>query len=845
MKKQIKLILIISLICIGNSYLFSQKDAGKISLDGVWQLRKQGSPKIYNALVPGVVHVDLERNRVIANPFYAAYEDKLQWISDTGWVYEKYFELDRTFFANRHIQLVCEGIDTYANVYINDSLVVISDNMFKTWYANIKRYLRFGYNKIRVEFPSVNKMTKQLYEQLPYKLPGDEKVVCRKAAYHFGWDWGPKFVTMGIWKPIYIKYWKYVDVLGANFVQKSLTDSVAKMSVTLIVNSTLTDTAEFKLMLDSTVFFSGRELLTKGINSIAIDFDIKNPIRWWPNGMGAATLYNLGYQVWFAGQLEVEGHQKIGLRTVELVQVPDSLGRSFYLNVNGKPVFARGANYIPMDHFPSRVTDAMYDALLTDVEAANMNMLRVWGGGIYENDVFYDLCDEKGIMIWQDFMFANAMYPDDPKFFKSVRDEVGQNIVRLRRHPSIVLWCGNNEIEEGWFNWGWTDTYGYNKEDSASIYRNYRKIFHAMIPSLLRRHDSLRPYIPSSPKWGWGHSESLQQADMHYWGVWWGKEPFEMYDKKVGRFMSEYGFQGFPDYSTIEKFTRPSDRHLGSSVMKAHQKHPVGYETIEEYMKRDYRVPSDFQMYGYVSQLLQADGIKTAIDAHRRAKPACMGTLYWQLNDTWPVVSWSSRDYYGKKKALFYAVGRSFNDFFVSPVMDGDRLKVYATFDKLENQKAKLRVVLADFNGRVLWQEEKYHVFLVDRTEIVLDTNLSSILAGADKSNLFIYALIENIFGDRATNIEYFVPPKDMKLERAPIDISVSDAPDGYMINLYTTKLAKGVYLNTPFQGNFNDNYFDLLPFEEKNITFLTKEKIDDLKDSLKVITLLDTYPEE
>jgi len=844
MKKYLKLVLLLSLFFAGNREVFSQENADIISLDGIWQLRQQGSAKIYNARVPGVVHLDLERNKVIANPFYATYEEKLQWISDTGWVYEKYFELDRSFFANRHIQLVCEGLDTYANVYINDSLVITADNMFKTWYSSVKRYLHIGYNKIKVEFPSVTRMNESIYNQLPYRLPGDEKVVCRKAAYHFGWDWGPKFVTMGIWRPIYIKYWKYVDVLGVNYIQKSLTDSLAKMSASFVINSTLTDTAEFKLMFDSTVFFSGRELLTKGINAIRIDFDMTNPNRWWPNGMGAPVLYNLGYQVWFSGRLEAEGHQKIGLRTVELVQEPDSLGRSFYLRVNDKPVFVRGANYIPMDHFPSRVTDSMYRDLLTDVDAANMNMLRVWGGGIYENDIFYDLCDKKGIMVWQDFMFANAMYPDDPTFFKSIRDEVIQNIVRLRRHPSIVLWCGNNEIEEGWYNWGWQKKYGYSKEDSSRIYRNYRKIFHEMIPYSLKRHDTLRPYVTTSPKFGWGRESSLRQGDMHYWGVWWGKEPFDMYEKKVGRFMSEYGFQGFPDYSTIEKFTRPSDRYLGSPVMKAHQKHPVGYETIAEYMRRDYNVPADFRMYGYVSQLLQADGIKTAIDAHRRAKPACMGTLYWQLNDTWPVVSWSSRDYYGNKKALFYAAGRSFKDFFVSPVMDGDILKVYATFDEPDNQRAKLRVVLSDLNGRVLWQEEMYHDFLADRTEVVIDTNLSTYLAGVDRTTLFIYTRIENILGVRATNLIYFVPPKDLKLERAPIDISVEELHNGYLIGLYTTKLAKGVFLNTSVQGDFNDNYFDLLPFEEKSIIFFTNEQVKNFQDSIQVISLIDAYQE-
>ncbi|MFC2102245.1 glycoside hydrolase family 2 protein [Bacteroidota bacterium] len=835
----------IVILLIGTHPLAAQDGANIIPLDGVWQLRMQGSKKIYNAEVPGAVQLDLMRNNVIPDPFYADFEEKLQWISDTGWVYEKYFELDRDFFANRNIQLVCEGLDTYAKVYINDSLVITADNMFKTWYASAKHYLRIGYNRIRIEFPSITKLNQAFYDKLPYKLPGDERMVCRKAAYQFGWDWGPRLVTMGIWRPIYIKYWKYVDVLGVNFIQKSLTDSIAKMSASFIVTSILPDTAVFKLMFDTTVFFEGRQMLTKGVNPIRIDFDMTNPKRWWPNGMGAPTRYNLGYQVWFAGRKEAEGHQKIGLRTVELVQEPDSAGKSFYLKINGVPTFIRGANYIPMDNFPSRVTDSMYTELIKSVDAANINMLRVWGGGIYENDIFYDLCDEKGIMVWQDFMFANGMLPEDNQFFVSLRDEIIQNIVRLRRHPSIVMWCGNNEIEEGWYNWGWVKEYGYNKKDSSRIIRNYRKIFKELIPWALLRHDTLRPYITTSPMHGWGNAKSLTEGDLHYWGVWWGKEPFEMYNKKVGRFVSEYGFQGFPDYTTLQKVIPPEELKLGSKVMKAHQKHPVGYETIDEYMRRDYKVPTNLEDYGYVSQLLQADGLKTAIEAHRRAKPYCMGTMYWQLNDSWPVVSWSTIDYYGKKKASYYTAYRAYRDFFIQSDMEGDELKVYATFDEPDNQKANLWVVMADFDGKVLWQEEKIYNFSPSVTEVVLDTNLSAYLNGVDKSRIFIYAQIQNLLGIRASNLYYFVHPKDMKLEKAPIDIGVEKTSTGYLIEIYTKKLAKGVFLSTPVVGEFSDNYFDLMPFEEKKIKFNTVEEVENFQDSIKVISLVDTYLEK
>jgi beta-mannosidase len=470
-------------------------------------------------------------------------------------------------------------------------------------------------------------------------------------------------------------------------------------------------------------------------------------------------------------------------------------------------------------------------------------MLRVWGGGIYEKDIFYDLCDKNGIMVWQDFMFANAMCPGTTEFLTSVRDEVIQNIVRLRRHASIVLWCGNNEIDEGWFNWGWPEQYGYSAKDSTFIYKTYRTVFNEIIPNSLRKHDTLRPYIPTSPKYSWGKGSSLTEGDLHYWGVWWGKEPFDAYTTHVGRFVSEYGFQGFPDIPTIEKISRPVDRVLGSSVMKAHQKHPVGYETIEEYMKRYYHVPAEFEKYIYVSQLLQAEGMKTAIEAHRRAKPYCMGTLYWQLNDTWPVVSWSTRDYFGAPKASHYYVKKLYSEFLVSPVMEeGIRLKIYGMFDEPDSQKAIFRAVLADFSGKVLWEEKKEVNFPPDRALIITDTNLAPVLSGVDPATVFIYTEAKNILGVRSSNILYMVPPKDLKLEKPEIEVTTEEIKEGYMLILYSRTLAKNVYLSVPMKGEFTDNYFDLLPHEQKKILFHTLERAEDFREKLKIITLTDTY---
>ncbi len=490
--------------------------------------------------------------------------------------------------------------------------------------------------------------------------------------------------------------------------------------------------------------------------------------------------------------------------------------------------------------------DSTYKALIRDVKEANMNMLRVWGGGIYENDLFYDLCDENGILVWQDFMFACAMYPGGKKFFDNVRDEAIQNIVRLRKHPCIALWCGNNEIDEGWKNWGWQKQLGYTASDSARILKDYNLIFNVILPNNVHGFDTLRPYIPSTPLHGWGHPESLTEGDSHYWGVWWGKEPFSTYEKKVGRFMSEYGFQGFPDLTTISKFTTPGDRHLGSSVMKTHQKHPAGYEIIDEFMLRDYKKPKDFESYAYVSQLLQARGIGMAIEAQRRAKPWCMGTLYWQLNDCWPVVSWSSRDYYGKKKALQYRLPHLYAKTLLSPVIENGHVKVYVTTDDLSPIKANMSVKLLDFSGRTYTNRTCLVEIPANGSKICFDTLVSALVGKLNPAELVFAVTMEgeNIHGEnvKAENLLYFVSPKDLLLPVPSISRKIRETPTGYTVLLSSDKLVKNLFLSANLKGSFSDNYFDLLPGVPVEIQFTTTKKSLEIDKLITLKSLVDTY---
>jgi beta-mannosidase len=473
-----------------------------------------------------------------------------------------------------------------------------------------------------------------------------------------------------------------------------------------------------------------------------------------------------------------------------------------------------------------------------------MNMLRVWGGGIYENDVFYDLCDENGIMVWQDFMFACAMYPGNKEFLENVRNEAIQNIVRLRRHPCLALWCGNNEIDEGWKNWGWQKQYGYDAADSAAVYDDYRMIFNSILPGSVRQFDTARAYVPSSPLHGWGRKESLTEGDSHYWGVWWGKEPFQTYEKKVGRFMSEYGFQGFPDFSTIRKYTAPEDRSLRSAVMKTHQKHPTGFETIDEYLLRDFRKPKNFESYAYVSQLLQAKGIVSAIEAHRRAKPTCMGTLYWQLNDCWPVVSWSSRDYYGKKKALHHALPAAFGKVLISPFSENGRVKIAVTSDDMQDHHAEMTVKILDFSGTVHFSQVRTIDIPGNSSGIWYDTLQPALLGELDPKELLLLVTLKGIDhpGLQVKNILYFVAPKELELPISVIKKEVTETSTGYNIRLTCDKLAKNLYLSTLMKGNFSDNYFDLLPGETVDVQFTTREKKLKTTDMIIVKSLIDTY---
>jgi beta-mannosidase len=835
-----------------------------------WEFKKASDKKWLKASVPGTVHTDLFYNKLIPDPFYADNEQQLQWIENEDWEYQTTFLVSGSDLSQSHIELKFDGLDTHAKVYVNDSLILIADNMFRSWKSDVKKYVHKGKNKLHVVFESAVKRGKAEAKKLAYTLPGDEKVFTRKAQYQYGWDWGPRFVTCGIWKNVTMLSWSDARILNVKLIQQSLSDTLAELEFVCEIQSDVEANAYLEIMKGNKIDFSGQIVskvkLKKGIHTYSVFYNVKNPQRWWSNGLGFPTLYNFEISLSYDSRFLDRKRIDIGLRTIELIQDKDSIGKSFYFKLNGVPVFMKGANYIPQDNFLPRLQEADYSTIIKNAVDANMNMLRVWGGGVYADDAFYTACDKNGILVWQDFMFACAMYPGDDHFIENVAEEVIGQVERLRNHPSIALWCGNNEVDEGWKNWEWQKQYHYSEKDSSLIVQNNEALFNYFIKDIVTAYDGSRAYWPSSPSIGWGHKESLQEGDSHYWGVWWGMETFEMYEKKVGRFMSEYGFQGMPALNTLSRFG-VFDSKIGqdgtnvaidyddeyilkhlhdidSVNLNAHQKHPTGYKTITTYMERDYIVPKKINDYAYVSQLLQAKGMKIAIEAHRRAKPYCMGTLYWQMNDCWPVTSWSSVDYYDHWKASHYQAKRSFNEVIVSIVEKDDSCFVYVVSDKLQEIKAELLIGLYDFTGKALWSEQ---------LSIVTDANTSKQVYCFDKNNLkgidlksvFLRSTLTttNGFLPVESAVHYFVKPKELVLARPNFEVREEVCEKTQCFTIISDVLMKDICIT--FNGedlNLSDNYFDLLPGEGRIIYLPEQVEIKNLENKIAVKSLFDMY---
>ncbi|MBC7845606.1 MAG: glycoside hydrolase family 2 protein [Flavobacterium sp.] len=826
----------------------------KVDLNSNWQFRKKGDTQWMTAVVPGTVHTDLLQNKKIEDPFFRNNEKNLQWIGTSDWEYKMEFHADDQLLENDAIEIQFEGLDTYADVFINGTKVIAADNMFLLWKADIKKYLIKGQNNLSITFYSPLNKTMPIYDSLPYVVPvsnndqADKRLSAftRKAGYHYGWDWGPRFVTSGIWRPVTLLVWKKVHIEDLFIKQLKIEANNASLEAQMNLSSSSEGLKTLQLFVDDnqTPIITKNIMVFKGENNVAAKFEMNDIQLWWPNGMGNQKLYKFRAVI-LDKNIEIGSREvKRGLRTIELVNQTDEKGKSFYFKVNGKPVFMKGANYIPQDNFLPRVTKERYEHVINTAVSSHMNMLRVWGGGIYENDLFYDLCDEKGILVWQDFMFACTMVAPLEDVKMNIIAEAKYNVKRLRNHSSIALWCGNNEATQ-FINekfWGHTKDNFKTAKDSASVFNTYDEVFHTLLPGVLKAYDDEKFYWSSSPNYenySMKYKFNLASGDIHYWGVWWGKEPFEKYNEVVGRFMSEYGFQSFPELETVKKYTIPSDYDINSEVMTAHQRSTIGNGTITHYMKEMFTVPKKFENFLYVGQILQAEGIKIALEAHRRAKPYCMGTLNWQIDDCWPVASWSSIDYYGRWKAQQYMTKHAFNEYLISAVKEKDSIKIFAISDVYKSVNAIVQVSLMDFNGKVL-KSKNMEVLLPENSSThIVSFKENELVNLNNKKNVVLNLKLQTDNKQVSQNNFYFEKPKNLELSKVKVKMKqISDTT----IELSTTKMAKSVWLFLPNVDNaFSDNYFDLLPNEKKIIEVKTKDLKSDWK-RIEIKTLIDAY---
>ena len=846
------------LCCCSMAYAQSNDNSEVVVLNTGWEFSQAGTELWRPAQVPGTVHQDLINHKQLPDPFYGINEQKIQWVENEDWEYRTAFTVTPEQLKRDDAQLVFEGLDTYADVYLNGALLLKADNMFVGYTIPVKSQLRIGENLLHIYFHSPIRQTLPQYNSNGFNYPADNdhhdkhlSIFSRKAPYSYGWDWGIRMVTSGIWRPVTIRFYDAASISDYHVKQLALTDQLANLSNELEINNILSRPLQAEVRINTSFERSAEKSISQaitlqpGINHVSIPSEVASPVRWMPNGWGKPALYDFSAQIIVEDKVVAEQSHRIGLRTVRLVNEKDKDGESFYFEVNGVPMFAKGANYIPQDALLTNVTTERYQTLFRDIREANMNVIRVWGGGTYEDDRFYDLADENGILVWQDFMFACTPYPSDPTFLKRVEAEACYNIRRLRNHASLAMWCGNNEILEALKYWGFNKN--FPPEIYQEMFRGYDKLFHQLLPAKVKELDADRFYIHSSPYFAnWGRPESWGIGDSHNWGVWYGQKTFESLDTDLPRFMSEFGFQSFPEMKTIATFASPKDYQIESEVMNGHQKSSIGNDLIRTYMERDYVVPEKFEDFVYIGLVLQGHGMRHGMEAHRRNRPYCMGTLYWQLNDSWPVVSWSSIDYYGNWKALHYQARRAFAPLLVNAIQEGDSLSVYLISDLLEKQsQLTLEMKVIDFNGKTLDKEVVRAVEApANVSSCIFRKPLSEWVTPEHRKNSFLLLALKDKTGKKiAEEVYFFNKTKDLELPRTNVFMKVKQSDGKCEVTLSSSKLAKDVFIQIPVQGaRFSDNFFDLLPGENKKITITSPDIKKGEQQNITVKHVRDTY---
>lgn len=822
------------------------------TLNGTWQLSAgHRSLESVDMQIPGTVLSGLLAAGKIKDPFYRTNEDATRALFWKDYVFTRTFDVDEELLAQQHIVLVCEGLDTLAEISINGTFLAKTDNMHRTWKFQAKKLLHPGKNEIQIVFRSVLRFIEdypyEAHKKINYIPCGSMKgnQLLRKAHSMFGWDWGPQTIDAGIFRDIYLQGYSHARIEDIRIHQQHAKNVSVQTSITLSES-----VPGQKLCVELSEDGADKPLQTKLCKTnadgvAAVDFVIENPKLWWPNDYGDQPLYIVRTTLLDEDGTSLESiTRRIGLRTLTISQEKDEWGNEFAFCVNGVKIFTRGGNYIPDDCLYTRITEKKLDYILESCRRAHFNCVRVWGGGYYPSDAFYDLCDEKGLIVWQDLMYACNVYDVTDAFAENCRQETYDNVRRLRHHASLGLWCGNNEIESAWDHWG-----DFQKE-TPYLRADYIRLFEEVLPKAVQEADGETFYWHSSPSSGgcFDNPDDANRGDTHYWDVWHGQKPFTDYRKYFFRFCSEFGFQSFPCAKTVNSFTLEDDRNIFSRVMESHQKNNAANGKMLYYLSENLRYPKDLTHLLYASQVLQGMAIKYGVDHWRRNRGRCMGTLYWQINDDWPAPSWSSIDYFGRWKALHYMAQKFYAPHAVSMTLEDHRCHVYFSNESFETTEYSLTLSIRDLSGNVL---ETYETKGNSPAFSAIETAVVDICSWEDqKDDVFLEAVIHTKDQKVLKDVETLVPYKYLNLKNPVISTEAKETNDAFILHISSDCFAPFVALDfDDADVIFSDNFFHLtyktvqdIIVKKEDILQGHFENAEDFRKRLQILSLGTSY---
>ncbi|WP_138493072.1 beta-mannosidase [Paenibacillus pinistramenti] len=820
-----------------------------LDLNGQWEMRRLDQEEWLDAAVPGSVYNDLLQAGKMPDPFYRDQEYEVLELSNYDYEYKRSFEAEAGLLEHDRIVLLCEGLDTLCELFLNETEILKSNNMHRIYEVDIKPYLTNGKNTLRAVFRSPVEYVLRKQEELPLinstdAVPGISHL--RKAHSMFGWDWGPKLPDMGIWRNISIRGYDKSRIEDVYITQiheegkvtldvRVRTDCWREGSRSIAVKLT----SPAGEVLEAQV----PEQASHGDYDHHIKLEVNQPQLWWPNNLGDQPLYQVEVVLEDQDTELDRKEMRIGLRTLTVKREPDQWGESFELEINGISIFSMGADYIPEDNILARCSRERTEKLIQSCVEANFNTIRVWGGAHYPEDDFFDLCDEYGLIVWQDLMYACGIYDFNEDFKENITHETIDNMKRIRHHASLGLWCGNNEQEVAWVDWGWSKT------ASPKHKADYIKQYEVHLPELAKQIDPNTFYWLASPSstGSFNNPNDENYGDMHYWEVWHGKKPFTDYRNIFPRYMSEFGLQSFPSLKTVETFTLPKDRNIFSHVMESHQKNGTGNEKILYYIGETYRYPKDFDSLLYASQLIQAEGLRYGVEHWRRNRGRCMGAVYWQLNDCWPVASWSSIDYFGRWKALHYTAKRFFAPVMVSACEEGTSVSLHVTNETKEAVRGQLVWKLMNPHSEVLQQSEREAEIAAFASAELEQLDFAEILdTEAKKREAYLeFAFVVN--GEIVSSgTVLFVKAKHFEFANPAIQTVIAEEADHFTVTVSAEAFARSVELDfKELDAVFSDNYFDLSAGVNKvvrvNKSSLSKPaSLEELQQQIKVRSIYD-----